>query len=92
MALRRHLGGDLPPEDGRRTFTRIIRVVLWVFTLGCAIGALQVGRALWSRRIWVDYRGEIVTAAEMWRELVVFAVLAIVCALMAWYWGRRRRL
>jgi uncharacterized membrane protein YidH (DUF202 family) len=93
MGLRKHLGGDLPPEAQGRRFARIVRVVLWVFTAGFALGALQVGRALWSRKVWVDYRGQIVSAAEMWRELAVFALLAIVCALMAWYWHRywRRR-
>jgi len=49
---------------------------------------VQVGRALWSGKVWVNYRGEIITATEMWRELVFFAVVAIVCAPLAWYWQR----
>ena len=87
----KHLGEDLPLEERRRRFGRIVSVVFWLFTAGCVLGAAQVGRALWSHKTWVNYRGEIVTAAEMWRELVVFALAAIVCALMAWYWGRHWR-
>lgn len=80
--------GDLPPEERRGSFARIVTAVLWVFTAGFALGAVQVGRALWSRKVWVDYRGEVVSAAAMWRELAIFASLAIVCALLAWYWRR----
>ena len=77
-----------PVEERRRRFARVVSVVLWLFALGSALGAVQVGRALWSGKVWVNYRGEIITATEMWRELVFFAVVAIVCAPLAWYWQR----
>jgi hypothetical protein len=83
--------GDLTPEERPGSFARIVTAVLWVFTVGFALGAVQVGRALWSRKVWVDYRGEVVSAAAMWRELAIFASLAIVCALLAWYWRRNSR-
>jgi cytochrome bd-type quinol oxidase subunit 2 len=83
--------GNLPPEERRRSFARLIAIVLWVFTVAFTVGAVQVARALWSRKVWVDYRGEVVSAAAMWRELAIFALLAIVCALLAWYWRRNWR-
>lgn len=94
MALRKRLREDSPPEEGRRKYGRIVSVVLWLFTIGSALGAVQVGRALWSGKVWVNFRGHVITPAEMWRELVFFAVVAIVCAPLAWYWRRfwRRRL
>ena len=94
MGLRKRLSEDVPPEERRRGFARIVTVVLWLFTIGATLGAVQVGRALWSGRVWVNYRGEVITAPEMWRELVFFALVALVCAPLAWYWQRfwRRRL
>jgi uncharacterized membrane protein YcjF (UPF0283 family) len=93
MGLRRNLREDLPLEERRRRFARTVSVVLWLFTLGATLGAVQVGRALWSRKVWVNFRGHVIGAPEMWRELVFFAVVAIVCAPLAWYWSRfwRRR-
>jgi hypothetical protein len=94
MGLRKHLREDLPLDERRQRFAPIVTVVLWLFTIGATLGAVQVARALWSGKVWVNVRGHVITAAEMWRELVFFVVVAIVCAPLAWYWGRfwRRRL
>lgn len=75
--------GQRPP-----TFSRIASVVLWAFTIGFALGAAQVGKALWSGKVWANYRGDIVTRAEMWRELIFFALAAVACSALAWYWQR----
>ena len=94
MGLPKHSGEDLPLEERRRGVARFINAVAWLFGMGAAVGAVQVSRALWSRAVWLDYRGRVVTAAEMWRELVFFALVVIVCAPLAWYGRRawRRRL
>jgi hypothetical protein len=93
MGLPEHSDGDLPPEERRRGLARVVNAVAWLFAVAAAIGAVQVGRALWSRAVWIDYRGRVVTTAEMWRELVFFALVIIVCAPLAWYgrgaWRRR---
>ena len=93
MGLRKRPREDIPLEERRRGFARIVSVVLWLFTLVSILGAVQVGKALWSGKAWVNFRGHLVTAGEMWRELVFFAVVGIVCAPLAWYWSRfwRRR-
>lgn len=85
--------GEPPLEGGRRWFAIIINFVLWLFAVGGTLGALQVGRALWSGAVWMNFRGEAVTRAEMWRELVFFVLVVLVCAPLAWYWSRswRRR-
>jgi hypothetical protein len=94
MGLRKRLREDLSLEERRRGFARIVTVVLWLFAIGSTLAAVQVGRALWSGKVWVNFRGHVISAAEMWRELVFFLVVAIVCAPLAWYWSRfwRRRL
>jgi len=84
---------DGPPPAQRDGFARVASAVLWALTLGFVLGAAQVARALWSGRVWMNYRGELITAAEMHRELAFFALAAVVCCLLAWYWHRswRRR-
>jgi uncharacterized membrane protein YcjF (UPF0283 family) len=88
-----HSGGDPPQEERRRGVARVINAVAWLFGIAAAVGAVQVGRALWSRAVWLDYRGNVVTPGEMWRELIFFALVVIVCAPLAWYgrgaWRRR---
>jgi uncharacterized membrane protein YidH (DUF202 family) len=95
MSSPKNVGGDPDAllEDRRRWFGRILSVVLVLFAAGATLGAAQVGRALWSRAAWVNYRGEVVTATEMWRELAFFVLVAIVCWPLAWYFRRywRRR-
>lgn len=93
MGLPKHSGEDSPPEERRLGVARVINAAAWLFALAATVGAAQVGRALWSRAVWLDYRGAIVTPAEMWRELVYFALVVIVGAPLAWYgrgaWRRR---
>ena len=79
--------------NNRPGFARVASAVLWALTLGFVLGAAQVARALWSGKVWMNYRGEVIAAAEMHRELAFFALAAVVCCLLAWYWHRswRRR-
>lgn len=73
-------------------FARIASGVLWALALAFAAGAVQVGRALSSNRVWMNYRGEVISPTEMRRELLFFAVASVVCALLAWHWhGVQRR-
>ena len=80
-------------RDNRSGFARVASAVLWALFIAFLLGAAQVGRALWSQKVWMNYRGEVITSAEMWRELTFFVLAAIGCALLAWYWQRlwRRR-
>ena len=93
MGPSEHANGESPPDEGRRALARGVNAVAWLFAIAAIIGGVQVGRALWSRAVWVDYRGQVVTTAAMWRELAFFALVAIVCAPLAWYgrgaWRRR---
>jgi len=75
------------PTPGGR-FSRIASAVLWAFTIAFALGAAQVGKALLSGKTWANYRGDIVTRAEMWRELIFFALAAVACSALAWHWHR----
>jgi asparagine N-glycosylation enzyme membrane subunit Stt3 len=76
------------PSQRPPTFSRIASVVLWAFTIGFALGAAQVGKALWSGKVWANYRGDIVTRAEMWRDLIFFVLAALACSALAWHWRR----
>lgn len=93
MGLPKHTDGGPPPEERRGALARVVNAVAWVFAITAAIGVVQVGRALWSRAVWMDYRGRVVTTGEMWRELAFFALVVIICAPLAWYgrgaWRRR---
>jgi len=93
MRSPKHSDAASPPEEKRRGFARAVNAVAWLFAVAATIGAVQVGRALWSRAVWIDYRGRVVSTAEMWRELAFFALVVIVCAPLAWYgrgaWRRR---
>jgi len=79
---------DTPSRPGRPSFARIASAVLWALTIAFLIGAAQVCRALWSNRVWMNYRGEVLAQSELRRELVFFVLAAIVCALLALYWHR----
>jgi hypothetical protein len=78
------------PDDQRRrrTFARIVASVLTAFAIAFLVGAVQVGRALWSGRPWMNFRGEPISAAELRHELIFLAALAVVCSLLSWYWHR----
>ena len=83
--------GSPPPAPRGQAFARIASAVLWALTLGFVLGAAQVARALWSGRVWMTYRGEVITAAEMRLQLGFFVLAALVCCLLAWYWHRSWR-
>jgi hypothetical protein len=75
----------------RRGLARIAGVVLWVFAVGFASGAVQVWLALRSGQRWANYRGEVIEPAEMRHTLVLFVVAATICTLLAWRWQRLLR-
>lgn len=81
-------GATEPPGRG---FARIAGGLLWALTLGFVLGAVQVGRALWSHKVWMNYRGNVVSQATMRGELIFFSLAAVFCALLAWHWHRTRR-
>lgn len=80
-----------PPSGRRSGFARIASAVLWAFTIGFALGAAQVGRALWSGKVWATYKGDVVTRTEMWRELIFFVLASVACSALAWQWRRSWR-
>jgi membrane protease YdiL (CAAX protease family) len=82
---------DPPTEPRRQGFARIASGLLWAFALGFVLAAVQVGRALWSQKVWMNFRGDVVSQAAMRGELIFFALGAIFCALLAWYWHRTWR-
>jgi len=84
---------DLPSEERPQGFPRVLSGLLWALALAFVFGAVQVGRALLSHRVWVTFRGEVVSQTAMRRELIFFVLAAIACSLLAWHWHRiwRRR-
>jgi hypothetical protein len=93
MRLPKLLREELPPEQRRQGFARIASGLLWAFALGFVLGAVQVGRALWSHKVWTNYRGDVISLRTMRVELIFFIFGAVFCALLAWQWHRiwRRR-
>jgi hypothetical protein len=91
MRLPKRLREERPPERRRRGFARIASGLLWAFTLGFVLGAVQIGKALWSHKVWMNYRGDVISQAAMRGELVFFIFGAIFCALLAGHWHRIRR-
>jgi hypothetical protein len=94
MKLPKRPRADLSPEPRRQGIAGIASGLLWAFALGFAMAAVQVARALWSHKVWTNYRGEVISATTMRYELVFFIVGAIICGLVAWQWYRiwRRQL
>jgi len=84
---------DPPLQDRKPGFARLASGILWALAIAFLLGAAQVGRAMWSGRLWMNYRGELVTATELRRELAFFVMAALVCGLLAGFWHRswRRR-
>jgi hypothetical protein len=93
MGLPKRVREDQPLEQRPQGFARIAGGLLWAFALGLIVGAVQVGRALWSRKVWMNYRGDLISQTTMRRELIFFILGTILCALLAWHWHRiwRRR-
>jgi hypothetical protein len=80
-------------EQRQRIFARVASGILWAFTIGFAVCAVQAGRALRTDKVWTNYKGEIVTAAEMRHSFIFFLSATVVCFLLAFCWrrfGRRR--
>ena len=94
MRLPKRHREELAPEQRRQGFAGVASGVLWAFALGFAMGAVQVARALWSHKVWTNYRGEVISQTTMRYELAFFIVGAIICGLVAWQWYRiwRRQL
>ncbi len=93
MRLPKRVREDQPVVQRRQGFARIASGLLWAFALGFTVGAVQVGRALWSHKVWMNYRGDLISQTTMRRELIFFILGDILCALLAWHWHRiwRRR-
>jgi ABC-type Fe3+ transport system permease subunit len=67
---------------------RFVGVFLWVVALGFTVGALQVGIALRSGQNWSNYRGAVLTHAELRNTLVLYCAAAGLCTLLALRWHR----
>lgn len=80
--------GGQPTAPRRRGFARLVSGLLWAFTLAFVVAAVQVGRALWSHKVWMNYRGDVVSQTAMRGEMIFFSLGAIFCALLAWHWHR----
>jgi hypothetical protein len=91
MKLPKPPGEGLQPERQRQGFARMVGGLMWAFALGFVLGAVQVGKALWSHKVWMNYRGEVISRTTMRWELVFFLIGAIFCALLAWHWHRMWR-
>ncbi|MGC1729402.1 MAG: hypothetical protein WA747_08460 [Steroidobacteraceae bacterium] len=67
-------------------------IILGFFAVVFVLGALQVLGALHSGKVWSDFRGAVVSRTAMYRELIVLAVGALVCAALSWrcrrFWRR----
>ena len=94
MRVPKRLREDRPREQRRQRFAGTAAGLLWVFALGFAMGAVQVARALWSHKVWSNFRGEVISPTTMRHELVFFIAGAVICGLVAWQWYRiwRRQL
>ncbi|HYM29068.1 MAG TPA: hypothetical protein VET66_13035 [Steroidobacteraceae bacterium] len=79
-------------QNNSPRFARLVSGILWALTIAFLLGAAQVARAMWSGKVWMNYRGEVISVAEMHRELVFYGLAALVCGLLAWFWhGNWRR-
>jgi hypothetical protein len=79
------------PPPARGALARIVGAALWVAAAGFVIGSVQVWRALRTGQDWGNYRGELLTSAELRHTLVLFIVAAALCTLLAWRWQRTLR-
>jgi hypothetical protein len=79
---------DPTPAPRHQGVARLASGLLWAFTLAFGVAAVQVGRALWSHKVWMNYRGDVVSLTAMRGEMIFFSLGAIFCALLAWHWHR----
>jgi hypothetical protein len=80
-----------PPPPARAPLARLVGMALWVAAAGFLIGSVQLWRALRTGENWGNYRGELITPAEMHHTLALFIVAAALCTLLAWRWQRSLR-
>lgn len=89
---RRHT--DASPEERARRFARVAGIILGFFAVVFLLGALQVLGALHSGKLWTNFRGDVVTRSQMYHELILLAVGALLCAALSWrcrgFWLRGR--
>jgi hypothetical protein len=74
---------DGTPEERALIIARMASIVLAVFGVGFAAGAAQVYRALRSGQAWSNYRGELITHADMMHTFIFLVVAAALCILLA---------
>ena len=90
--FKRRRDSSASPEERARGFARVAGVILGLFAVAFVLGALQVLGALHSGKEWTNFRGEVVTPAEMHHELILLAIGAVVCAALSWrcrrFWRR----
>jgi hypothetical protein len=89
MRLFRHLGGDLPLEQRRRSFARFAGFFLLLLAGGFALTAAMILIELHSGKALV-IQGKIVARTSLLVDLVFFIVASIATSLLAWYWYRVR--
>jgi hypothetical protein len=80
-----------PPEQRGQGFARIAGGLMWAFALGFLLGAVQVGKAMWSHKAWMNYRGEVISQTTLRWEFIFFFFGSVFCALLAWHWHRTWR-
>jgi hypothetical protein len=70
-------------EERALLIARLASIVLAVFGLGFAAGGAQVYRALRSGQAWSNYRGELITHAQLMHSFIFLLVAAALCILLA---------
>ena len=89
MRLFRHLRGDLPLEQRRRSFARFVGFFLLLLAGGFALTAAMILIELPSDKVLV-IQGKVVTRRSLLVDLAFFVVASIATSLLAWYWYRVR--
>ncbi len=79
---------DGSSEERALIIARIASVLLTVFGVGFAAGAVQVYRALRSGQAWSNYRGELITHQDLMHTFLFLLVAAALCILLALRWRR----
>jgi hypothetical protein len=82
------LRGTGTAEEQRRSFARVVAVLLWLFAAAFALGAVQVWRALHSGKTWANYRGQLIGHQDMLHTFIFMVVATALCILLALRWQR----